>query len=48
MSTLLGFNPMSVVSLDGHAIDPEVGSKVLVEGNYFNSVRSYLRSQTGQ
>ncbi|KIY72357.1 polysaccharide lyase family 1 protein [Cylindrobasidium torrendii FP15055 ss-10] len=36
------------VSLDGHAIDPEVGSKVLVEGNYFNSVKTPLLSGDGE
>ena len=26
--------------MDGHAIDAQVGSKILLEGNYFNNVRS--------
>ena len=29
---------ISTVSSKGHAVDPEVGAKVLLEGNYFNSV----------
>jgi len=29
------------VSVAGNALDPEIGSKVLLEGNYFNTVRCY-------
>ncbi|PPQ85297.1 hypothetical protein CVT25_010070 [Psilocybe cyanescens] len=30
------------VSVGGHAVDPEVGSKVLLEGNYFNTVQPFV------
>ncbi|KAF5316345.1 hypothetical protein D9619_006542 [Psilocybe cf. subviscida] len=37
------------VSVGGHAVDPEVGSKVLLEGNYFNTVTTpVLSGGTGQ
>ncbi|KAJ7483346.1 pectate lyase [Mycena latifolia] len=36
------------VSVAGHAIDPEVGSKVLLEGNYFNTVTTPTLSGDGQ
>ncbi|KAJ7143321.1 pectin lyase-like protein [Mycena crocata] len=36
------------VSVAGHAIDPEVGSKILLEGNYFNTVTSPTLSGAGQ
>ncbi|KAJ6568413.1 pectin lyase-like protein [Mycena vulgaris] len=32
----------------GHAIDPQVGSKILLEGNYFNTVTSPSLSGAGQ
>ncbi len=35
---LLQTSDISIVSSKGHAVDPEVGAKVLLEGNYFNSV----------
>lgn len=34
--------------IDGHAVDPEVGSKVLVEGNYFKSVKQPILAGQGQ
>ncbi|THU86026.1 pectin lyase-like protein [Dendrothele bispora CBS 962.96] len=36
------------VSLDGHALDPEVGSKILAEGNYFNTVKQPVLDGSGQ
>ncbi|KAF9461094.1 putative pectin lyase precursor [Collybia nuda] len=36
------------VSVSGHAVDPGVGSKVLVEGNYFNTVTTPVLSDSGQ
>ncbi|KAJ7663934.1 pectin lyase-like protein [Mycena polygramma] len=36
------------VSIAGHAIDPEVGSKVLLEGNYFNTVTTPTLAGDGQ
>ncbi|KAJ6621480.1 pectin lyase fold/virulence factor [Mycena sp. CBHHK59/15] len=36
------------LSVEGHAIDPEVGSKVLLEGNYFNTVTSPSLAGDGQ
>ncbi|KAF8159857.1 pectate lyase [Crassisporium funariophilum] len=37
------------VSVLGHAVDPQVGSKVLLEGNYFNTVTTpILTGGTGQ
>ena len=35
---LFKMNNNYYVSVDGHAIDPEVGANVLAEGNYFNTV----------
>ncbi|KAF4611213.1 hypothetical protein D9613_006663 [Agrocybe pediades] len=35
------------VSVNGHAVDPEVGSKVLLEGNYFNAVTTPVLSGGG-
>ncbi|KIY65475.1 polysaccharide lyase family 1 protein [Cylindrobasidium torrendii FP15055 ss-10] len=34
-------------TIDGHAIDPEVGSSILAEGNYFNAVTTPLQEVTG-
>ncbi|KAJ7233041.1 pectate lyase [Mycena rebaudengoi] len=36
------------VSIAGHAVDPEVGSKVLLEGNYFNTVSQPSLAGAGQ
>ncbi|KAJ7173438.1 pectin lyase-like protein [Mycena filopes] len=36
------------VSIAGNAIDPEVGSKVLLEGNYFNTVTTPTLTGAGQ
>ncbi|TFK39503.1 pectin lyase fold/virulence factor [Crucibulum laeve] len=36
------------VSVGGHAVDPEVGSKVLIEGNYFNTVTTPILQGDGQ
>ncbi|KAJ7803200.1 pectate lyase [Mycena olivaceomarginata] len=36
------------VSVAGHAIDPEVGSKILLEGNYFNTVTTPTLAGAGQ
>lgn len=36
------------VSVAGHAVDPEVGSKILLEGNYFNAVTTPALSGAGQ
>ncbi|TEB33083.1 pectate lyase [Coprinellus micaceus] len=36
------------VSMDGHAIDAQVGSRVLLEGNYFNKVKIPAQRSTGQ
>ncbi|KAF9001399.1 pectin lyase-like protein [Hymenopellis radicata] len=36
------------VSVAGHAIDPGTGSKVLVEGNYFNTVTTPILSDSGE
>jgi hypothetical protein len=38
------FMQIHTVSVAGHAIDPEVGSKILLEGNYFNTVRPVVSS----
>ncbi|KAF5359983.1 hypothetical protein D9758_007593 [Tetrapyrgos nigripes] len=42
ITTSVGFH------IDGHAIDPEVGSKVLAEGNYFNTVSQPALEGDGQ
>ncbi|KAJ7863165.1 pectin lyase-like protein [Mycena leptocephala] len=36
------------LSVAGHAIDPEVGSKILLEGNYFNTVTTPTLAGDGQ
>ncbi|KAF8900942.1 pectin lyase-like protein [Mucidula mucida] len=36
------------VSIAGHALDPGTGSKVLVEGNYFNTVTTPVLSDSGE
>ncbi|KAF6754575.1 pectate lyase [Ephemerocybe angulata] len=36
------------VTLDGHAVDAQVGSKILLEGNYFNDVKIPVQRSTGQ
>lgn len=36
-----------VDTIEGHAVDPEVGSSVLVEGNYFNAVTTPLEKVGG-
>ncbi|KAJ7574373.1 putative pectin lyase precursor [Mycena floridula] len=36
------------VSVAGHALDPGTGSKVLAEGNYFNTVTTPVLSDSGQ
>ncbi|KAF8159851.1 pectin lyase fold/virulence factor [Crassisporium funariophilum] len=35
---------LETMSVGGHAIDPQVGSKVLLEGNYFNTVTTPIQS----
>ncbi|KAF8900932.1 pectin lyase fold/virulence factor [Mucidula mucida] len=40
--------PTISVSIAGHALDPGTGSKVLVEGNYFNTVTTPVLSDSGE
>ncbi|KAJ7303005.1 pectate lyase [Mycena albidolilacea] len=42
------FVQIHTVSVAGHAIDPEVGSKILLEGNYFNTVTTPTLAGAGQ
>ncbi|KAJ7777140.1 pectin lyase-like protein [Mycena metata] len=36
------------VSIEGNALDPEIGSKILLEGNYFNAVTTPTLTGAGQ